>query len=188
MKGAAHPPVAKPLRERIYARDGWTCCACGTKVHPRAHQHDRPLATLDHRIPLSRGGSQKQHNLQTMCGPCNWAKRDDLDATPEEAQIALLLCARTQSGYPGGPVFRIGKTSDGAEAWLFWPDHREHLRPAYHHRQSPRPDVAEPLQVRLESLTGWDRLGWRVRADVCTEPSAQSGEELRELPLPDGWT
>ena len=57
-------------RNRIFARDGYRCVACGT---------DEDL-TLDHRIPKSRGGSDADGNLQTMCRSCNQAKADSMPA------------------------------------------------------------------------------------------------------------
>jgi 5-methylcytosine-specific restriction endonuclease McrA len=59
-----------PQRERIYERDGYRCVECGT-------QED---LTLDHRIPKSRGGSNADDNLQTMCALCNQAKADSMPA------------------------------------------------------------------------------------------------------------
>jgi 5-methylcytosine-specific restriction endonuclease McrA len=59
-----------PRRERIYERDGYRCVECGT---------DENL-TLDHRIPKSRGGSNEDSNLQTMCAACNQAKADSMPA------------------------------------------------------------------------------------------------------------
>ena len=51
-------------RERVYARDGHCCVACGATER----------LTLDHRIPRSRGGADTEENLQVMCFRCNQAK------------------------------------------------------------------------------------------------------------------
>lgn len=42
---------------------GDTCLACG-----------KPEATIDHVIPLSRGGRNDFSNLQALCGDCNSRK------------------------------------------------------------------------------------------------------------------
>lgn len=194
-KGAANPSNALPLRLRIHARDGWTCCACGRPIREVPHKAvltkggpPPDAATLDHRIPLAKGGHGGAGNLQAMCRRCNNRKRDSLAATPEEALLALVLCARNQSAYPGGPVLRIGRTCGGGEAWLFWPDQHARVEPAYHHQRDPRRDAAAPLSVRLEALTGWNRLGWRdLQTSAPSQPSSPTAE-LREPPLPDGWT
>lgn len=66
-------------REAIYARDGWTCWACGHKVARapslKAGAPGR-LATLDHVIPRPAGGSNDERNLATMCSDCNTDRGD----------------------------------------------------------------------------------------------------------------
>lgn len=56
--------ISPAKRRRIYERDGWKCIACGATKE----------LTLDHRIPISRGGTNADSNLQTMCVSCNKAK------------------------------------------------------------------------------------------------------------------
>lgn len=56
-----------PIRQRIFARDDFTCTYCGE----RGGQLE-----CDHIHPLSRGGSNDDDNLTTACRPCNRAKRD----------------------------------------------------------------------------------------------------------------
>ncbi|MFF5977053.1 HNH endonuclease [Streptomyces sp. NPDC012769] len=55
-----------PLRT-LYARDNGVCAWCGKEV-------PFYLATRDHRIPKSKGGSNKSSNLQLMCFLCNQLK------------------------------------------------------------------------------------------------------------------
>lgn len=50
----------------IFMRDGHKCVRCGST--------DR--LTVDHIIPIVRGGTNDEANLQTLCGPCNSGKRD----------------------------------------------------------------------------------------------------------------
>lgn len=50
-------------RRRILERDNWTCFYCG-------HQ----ATTEDHKIPVTRGGSEDDSNLVAACGPCNFSK------------------------------------------------------------------------------------------------------------------
>jgi hypothetical protein len=49
---------------RIWDRDNWTCVECGT------HKD----LTVDHIVPVSKGGADEDDNLQTMCKPCNSRK------------------------------------------------------------------------------------------------------------------
>lgn len=58
-------PRRKPLPFRkVWDRDGWKCVTCGT------HKN----LTVDHIIPVSKGGTDDLDNLQTMCGSCNSRK------------------------------------------------------------------------------------------------------------------
>lgn len=62
--------VGPDRRAAIYARDGNRCVECGEK--------DKGQLTLDHIIPVSKGGSSRDENLQTMCRRCNVAKGNKL--------------------------------------------------------------------------------------------------------------
>lgn len=55
-------------RQLIYRRDNFTCLACGEK--------DVVELTLDHIIPLCKGGANTSDNLQTLCEKCNLEKGD----------------------------------------------------------------------------------------------------------------
>jgi 5-methylcytosine-specific restriction endonuclease McrA len=60
-------------RRRIYERDDYTCQGpCGRRLPPGHPDHLE--LTLDHRLPVSKGGRNNDDNLQTMCGDCNKAK------------------------------------------------------------------------------------------------------------------
>jgi 5-methylcytosine-specific restriction endonuclease McrA len=72
-----HCEVEEPRREwnairaevspSVFSRDGYKCVYCGSTKN----------LTVDHIIPLARGGSSEPNNLQTLCRNCNsrkWAK------------------------------------------------------------------------------------------------------------------
>lgn len=62
-------------RQSIIERDNSTCYLwCGRKLLPNE-------ITLDHVIPLARGGTHTADNLRVACGPCNFRK---WKRTPEE--------------------------------------------------------------------------------------------------------
>lgn len=67
-------------REAILARDEDTCQYCGL-------QPGRHVLTLDHVVPVSRGGGWAWSNLVAACPGCNSIKGN---RTPEEAGMALL--------------------------------------------------------------------------------------------------
>lgn len=57
-------PIPADVRNRVFERDGWACLTCGTDQH----------LTLDHIQPWSRGGSDDENNLCTLCRSCNSRK------------------------------------------------------------------------------------------------------------------
>lgn len=66
--------VADVNRQAIYERDGWRCHLCGKKVKRHAAA-PHPLApTLDHVIPLARGGTHEPANVATAHFLCNSRK------------------------------------------------------------------------------------------------------------------
>lgn len=63
-----HSRRRRVSRRAIFARDGYTCQYCGST---------RQL-TLDHVIPVSRGGATSWENVVTSCAPCNLRKGSHL--------------------------------------------------------------------------------------------------------------
>lgn len=72
---------AKYTDREIFERDGWSCYLCGEQVRmdvPRLH----PLgATIDHVVPLSRGGIDEPSNLRTAHWRCNSLKGSSLNSS-----------------------------------------------------------------------------------------------------------
>lgn len=71
--------VAPVSRPEVYERDQWTCQLCGEAVlrdevvpHPQA-------ATLDHVVPLARGGTHEPANVQLAHYLCNSIKTDRVE-------------------------------------------------------------------------------------------------------------
>ena len=56
-------------RSNVYLRDNGQCQYCGVTI-------ERKLATLDHVIPVSKGGKSTWDNCTTACGSCNSNKSD----------------------------------------------------------------------------------------------------------------
>ena len=59
--------VPAGMKVKILDRDKRTCQACGAKA-PEVKLH------VDHRMPLSRGGTNDESNLWTLCEECNLGK------------------------------------------------------------------------------------------------------------------
>lgn len=68
----AHPEPSKPgrkslgqgIRYRVMERDGFACRSCGVQLD----------LSIDHIIPLAKGGTDEIENLQTLCLTCNVRK------------------------------------------------------------------------------------------------------------------
>ena len=66
--------VHRVRRIDIYERDHWICQLCGTEVD-RSGRHPNPDApSLDHIVPVARGGTHEASNLQTTHLRCNLAR------------------------------------------------------------------------------------------------------------------
>lgn len=64
--------------EKIYERDKWTCQICGEKVDNSLTWPNPMSATIDHIIPLSKGGTHTKDNVQLAHASCNISKSDKL--------------------------------------------------------------------------------------------------------------
>lgn len=60
----------------VFNRDGWACVYCGCAVVDYRLGGKLPSngATLDHVVPLAKGGSHVMANLATACSSCNTRK------------------------------------------------------------------------------------------------------------------
>ncbi|HEX4925985.1 MAG TPA: HNH endonuclease [Bdellovibrionales bacterium] len=73
-------------RENIYLRDGYRCQYCNQSFPPKD-------LTLDHVIPVSRGGRKEWTNIVTACRRCNQKKGN---RSPHDAEMPL----RTKPAMP----------------------------------------------------------------------------------------
>lgn len=58
----------------VYVRDGWICGLCYAPVDPLTTYPDPQSASLDHVVPLSKGGPHTYANTQLAHLSCNVAK------------------------------------------------------------------------------------------------------------------
>jgi alpha-galactosidase/6-phospho-beta-glucosidase family protein len=69
-------PVEKFTDREIFERDGWVCQLCRKPVD-RTLVHPEPLSpSLDHRLPIAKGGGHTRANVQLAHLRCNLSKRD----------------------------------------------------------------------------------------------------------------
>lgn len=58
----------------VYERDGWRCGICGGSISPSKRWPDSGSVTLDHIIPISKGGRHEYANCQAAHFGCNSRK------------------------------------------------------------------------------------------------------------------
>jgi 5-methylcytosine-specific restriction endonuclease McrA len=61
-------------RTEIFIRDGWVCALCGCDIDPKLDHPDVMSASLDHIIPITKGGPHTRENTQASHLRCNISK------------------------------------------------------------------------------------------------------------------
>ena len=68
--------VRRWKRRRVFERDSYTCRYCGFDMRLHVPYPHLGMLTVDHIIPRSAGGDDRDKNLVTCCVPCNRRKRN----------------------------------------------------------------------------------------------------------------
>ena len=68
-------------RGEVFVRDDWTCKLCSLPVDATASPFDPASPSVDHVVPLSRGGEHTLANVQCTHLGCNASKQDAVDLT-----------------------------------------------------------------------------------------------------------
>lgn len=59
-------------REQVFERDGYLCCECAHHgIQTVVTLHGSLAGICDHIVPLEEGGTDDDHNLQTLCKKCS---------------------------------------------------------------------------------------------------------------------
>jgi hypothetical protein len=82
--GVAYEPISVV---DIFERDEYVCGICGEATSRGAKVPDPRAPTVDHVVPMSKGGPHLRSNVQCACFECNWRKADR-DPVPALAAAA----------------------------------------------------------------------------------------------------
>lgn len=66
--------VERVIRAKVYERDDWCCQLCGKQVNRTASVPHPNAPTLDHILPISKGGTHEYANVQLAHFMCNSIK------------------------------------------------------------------------------------------------------------------
>ena len=82
--------TVEPFAPRqVYERDGWVCRLCRLPIDPAVAWPDSMSASVDHVVPLSKGGEHSMTNAQAAHLGCNSRKCDQLGVNLEGELITL---------------------------------------------------------------------------------------------------
>jgi 5-methylcytosine-specific restriction endonuclease McrA len=86
-----HPTISRRRKfRRLLSLDGRVVCwYCRAVI-------DVKQATIDHAVPLSRGGADRWENYRMCCGPCNWRKGGLTESEYREERAGLARKAGTR--------------------------------------------------------------------------------------------
>ena len=78
----------EPINDKIvYLRDGWICQICHKRVKKTLKYPNPMSASLDHIVPLSKGGSHTYANVQLTHLICNLSKNDGISEYGEQLRL-----------------------------------------------------------------------------------------------------
>lgn len=72
-------PYEKIEKYELFWRDNWTCGICGKEVDSTLGGNDPMGPTIDHIIPISKGGGHTWDNVQLAHRTCNESKGNDTE-------------------------------------------------------------------------------------------------------------
>ena len=76
--------ISGKTRQNVLMRDNYTCQICGATVK------DGAKLEIDHCIPVSKGGTNDENNLQVLCQQCNREKHNRTDLLHDKRKLVEL--------------------------------------------------------------------------------------------------
>ena len=80
----------------VFERDGWRCGLCGLPIDPTLSYPHFMMATLDHIVPVSKGGLHTLENTQAAHARCNLSKANRTHPSPESQDPTGIQPASTR--------------------------------------------------------------------------------------------
>lgn len=71
--------VSNAQRQQILRRDNFTCQLCGARGPGARPNPGNAVLKVDHKLPFSKGGTDDDSNLWTLCEECNYGKGNKYD-------------------------------------------------------------------------------------------------------------
>ena len=86
MRGLPYEPINKA---KLFERDEWQCKICGDAVDRELDGNDPMGPTIDHIMPIAKGGGHIWDNVQLAHRTCNEMKSDSLDYEPMAQELSV---------------------------------------------------------------------------------------------------
>lgn len=103
-------------RVAIYERDKWVCQLCMKPIDRTLRYPDLMSASLDHIVPLSKGGANSAENFQASHLSCNISignRKTEGKLRPAPVWLGVEYCSASQAAdYLGIPVGRLKNLAD----------------------------------------------------------------------------
>jgi len=93
---------SRVVRRSVWNRDDWTCQQCGTDVATGLDYNEPSYPTVDHVIPLAKGGEHSMSNTMTLCRRCNTIKSDAIVASDVESKLIFKVGTPGSFHFPEG--------------------------------------------------------------------------------------
>ncbi len=74
-----YPRVNRWVRLAVLDAFDWRCAYCGCELTEGEPTDNQKMATMDHVIPKSKGGTNAKENLKPACPDCNCEKGDTIE-------------------------------------------------------------------------------------------------------------
>jgi 5-methylcytosine-specific restriction endonuclease McrA len=85
--------VERVYRKKVWDRDGWKCLMCGIAVNLNQDSNSKSYPTIDHIVPVSKGGNHTMDNVMLLCRSCNSVKGNKIVASDVDSRRLMINCS-----------------------------------------------------------------------------------------------